>query len=259
MRIINLDKKIIINGNIDDLLIINIDDDINYIEEIEGIKTIGTVDVTGSVKTTEGVEEFEECFNVDFFSEYGYIEDRNKLEMIVDDFEYTIKDNILELRIKLKILGLKEVDKSFPAEEDSKLTKQKEMVEKIKKQISEPKIEIGELEDNDLFNYDDDLDIQVFDLREEFVEEEEVEKPKVEKTLIRRKDSVAEDAKTSLITQVFGNKRIKEEVSWKLHVVRNETTLEEIANKYQVNLEKLKKLNKIVDIEEGKLIFLPID
>lgn len=264
MRIINLDKKIIINGNVEDLLMINIDDDINYIEEIEGIKTIGTIDVTGSVKTAEGVEEFEECFNVDFFSEYSYIEDRNKLEMIVDDFEYTIKDNILELRIKLKILGLKEVDKSFPAEEDSKLTKQKEMVEKIKKEISEPEIEIGELEDNDLFNYDDDLDIQVFDLREDFEEEqeeeqEEVKEPKVEKTLIRRIDKVEEVAKTSLITQVFGNKRIKEEVSWKLHVVRNEKTLEEIANKYQIDLEKLKKMNKIVDIEEGKLIFLPID
>ncbi len=86
-----------------------------------------------------------------------------------------------------------------------------------------------------------------------------MKEPKVEKTLIRRIDKVEEDAKTSLITQVFGNKRIKEEVSWKLHVVRNEKTLEEIVNKYQVDLEKLKKLNKIVDIEEGKLIFLPID
>ena len=45
--------------------------------------------------------------------------------------------------------------------------------------------------------------------------------------------------KTSLLKSVFSNKRIKEEVSWKLHCVKGEKTYEEIGEKYIADNEFL--------------------
>ena len=79
--------------------------------------------------------------------------------------------------------------------------------------------------------------------------------------ILENKEIVEEsnNEKKSLLKSVFSNKRIKEEISWRLHCVKNEKTYEEIANKYDVNLEKLMAINKNEKLEEGKLIFLPLE
>ena len=98
-------------------------------------------------------------------------------------------------------------------------------------------------------------------------EEVAVEEPSVEETEIIEEykeenvstDREAEVTKTSLLKAVFSNKRVKEEVSWKLHCVKGETSYEQIAAKYNVNLSKLISINKNEELSEGKLIFLPLD
>ena len=68
-----------------------------------------------------------------------------------------------------------------------------------------------------------------------------------------------DEPKKSLLKSVFSSKKIKEEVSWVLHCVKSDDTYEKISEKYKVNLNKLKSINNNEVLNEGKLIFLPLE
>ena len=66
-----------------------------------------------------------------------------------------------------------------------------------------------------------------------------------------------EKTKYSLISQIFKNRTIKKETSYKLHVVKTQSNYEEIASLYNIDVECLKNANNDEEIYIGKLIFIP--
>lgn len=236
MQCFNLNKDINLGYEIEDLLLIGIDDQIETIDDKEGVKVTGKIVISGNAKTKEGNKEFSDVLDIDFFVTYDEIEERNSLNISIHDFNYKIENSLLNLNIVLKIEGLKEIEATFPAEKDSEIFDEKEIEE------------MENIEENK---------------KEKVYEEEEIE----ERTIFAENISIEEDIvinevetpRLSLLKSVFSNKRVKEEVSWKLHCVRGETTYEQIASKYGVNLNKLIKINKNEELEDGKLIFLPLE
>ena len=237
MQCFNLNKDIELQCEIEDLLLISIDDQIETIDDKDGVKVGGKILISGNAKTNEGSKEFSDSIDLDLFLTYDEIEQRSSLNVGVNDFNYKIDNNKLNINIVLKVEGLKEIETTFLSQEDCELLDEEEIKEELEEIYEEDRTIIGEeiiVEDN--LTYKDE---------------------KIEESCISIKEN--NDSKLSLLKSVFSNKRIKEEVSWKLHCVKGETSYEEIAAKYNVSLNKLVSINKNEELEDGKLIFLPLE
>lgn len=229
MQYINLNKTLSFESQIEDLLLISIDDQIDTVYDKDGVKIAGDILISGKTRTIEDEKEFCDKVELDIFLTDDEIDNRNELKVNVNDFTYNIEDNKLVLNISLKIEGLKEIETTFLTEENNETFKQEE---------------INEIEEENVYI---DIDINVNEDREK------------EENLEESVDLKEEPEKRSLLKTVFSSKRINEEVSWKLHCVKEEKSYEEIANKYNISIDKLKNINKNESIEEGKLIFIPLD
>ena len=242
MQFINLNKVVEMESDILDLLLISIDDQIECIDEDDGVKVSGNIAVGGKVKINNEEKNFSDNIELNMFLTMDEISERSSLNVSVNDFSYTIENNKLYLNISLKIEGLKEIETSFLSQEDMEDISEEE-VEK-----EEKKVYI-------------DIDVNVSDRgASDFIEElndevliEDISKIEDEKFVEK------EINKKSLLSYIFSNKKIKEEISWKLHCVKKESTYKEIADKYGVDEKKLISLNDNEKIEEGKLIFIPLN
>lgn len=242
MQYINLNKSIVLENKIQDLLIINIDEKLDTIEDKEGIRISGKVTIGGSARTLGGEETFSDLIDLDVFLAYEEIEERADLKIKVNDFNYIIDNDKLHLDISVSIDGLKEIDQTFLAKEDNGPFLEEEIEDEEKIVYVDEEIKLEEKEERVSIEVEEEIEESV----NEEVQEEEI---KVEEVV----------AKKSLLKSVFSNKRIKEEVSWKLHCVKGEKSYEEIAEKYNVDLKNLILINKNEEICEGKLIFLPLE
>ena len=105
--------------------------------------------------------------------------------------------------------------------------------------------ELEEFELEEVIEEEEPESIEDYSHEAFFNEEIDIEQPK--------------SLKKSLLKSVFSNRKISEEISWRLHCVKDEKSYEEIAGKYNLNLNKLISINNNENLEEGKLIFLPLD
>jgi len=273
MQYINLNKTLQLDAKILDLLLISIDDHVDTIDNNEGVRISGKISIGGSAKTLEGNKEFSDNIDLDIFLTYEEIVERNTLNISVNDFNYKIEDNKLYLDISLKIDGLKEIETTFLTEEDNQIITEEEIDDEEKKVYIDEEIIVGDARSEEIIDKierseKEDI-VNEIERDERLINEEPVEEIILENKLIEEvneecygKEIVVEKeeiVKKSLIKSVFSNKRIKEEISWRLHCVKNETSYEQIANKYGINLNKLISINKNEKLSEGKLIFLPLD
>lgn len=221
MQCFDISKVLDFNYDIEELLLISIDDQIETINDKDGIKVEGKVIVSGNVKTDEGNKDFSDKVDLDMFLTYEEIIDRNTFNVSVSDFNYKLDNKKLNLTLSFKIEGLKEIETTFLSQEDSEPFLEKIEEDDEKRVFLDEKIEVIDSEENK----------EIVEIKEE---------------------------KKSLLKSVFSNKRIKEEVSWKLHCVKGEKTYEEIADKYKIDVGTLIAINKNESLVEGKLIFLPL-
>lgn len=257
MQEITLTKIIEMESKISSLLLISIDDCIDTINDSDGVRLEGKINVSGKAKTEVGDKDFFDYIELDIFLAYEEIIDRNALNVTVDDFNYKIDENKLNVNVILKLEGIKEIETTFLTQENNELISKKEIEEEneykgemnLDREENEAYLdnEVTVNEQKDELEEINDREMKIMNNEEEKIIEEEIkEEPKI-------------DIKRSLLKSVFANRKAKEEVSWKLHCVKNETTYEEIATKYNVNLNKLISINKNEKLEEGKLIFLPME
>lgn len=280
MQYINLNKTLEMENKILDLLLISIDDQIETTDDKEGVKIIGNISISGKTKTLDGEREFNDSINLDVFLTQEEIADRSSLNIMVSDFNYDIEDNKLLLNISLKIEGLKEIETTFLAEENIESIQEKELednkidaqemeveIENDKKVYIDIDIDVNERYENEKNNEnvnskeifeDDDCNVET---NEEYIEEMVKDDLSGGGIIFseNNENDVESPKKKSLLKSVFSSRKINEEVSWKLHCVKNESTYEEIANKYNINLNKLISINSNEKLVEGKLIFLPLD
>ena len=83
---------------------------------------------------------------------------------------------------------------------------------------------------------------------EEIIENKEPDSYKKEPEILNEKQS--------LLSSIF-KRKIKKDSIYLIHVVKEETSYEDIANLYNVDLDLLKRRNPNKEIEKGTLIFIP--
>ena len=176
----------------------------------------------------------------------------------------------------MKIDGLKEIEAYFPPQEDKTPFKEElEILEEnndreIEEEIS--KQEINELQDKSIENptlvYDEITEIET--PQDEFIinaitnnetDSYIIEEDFLSKTSNKQRNKNTNEkennSKFSLLGQIFKNKAIKKETSYLLHVVKDETSYDEIAKLYNIDENSIKKVNNDEGIYKGKLLFIP--
>ncbi len=196
-NIILLEKSILLD-NIKDLINISVDENVSYLRKCEGVTCNGEIIINGVYENLNGIEKnFNERIIIDNTIPYENILSLDEFNIMVDDFEYSLTDEKLNMFIKLKINSFKDLEVSFPTEDEEVVL---DVVEK-----------------------------------DERVEVEKETKP--------------------FLSLLLDNK--KYEKSSTFFVYKKDTSLEQICEKYKIDMETLKKHNKEV-LKEGDLINIPL-
>lgn len=231
MQTITYNEIINLEENIKELLVINIDDKLNQTKIDDCIKLCGEIKISGEVKTESGSKSFNHPINVELLVSNDQLI-TNEISVSIDDFIYKIENNKIIIDLIMKIEGLKEIEPYFPSTEDQKIL-----------QVEERQ-EISDIEAN--------IEEEISVCEEE--KENNIDSVLEDTAIIETNDK---NENTSLLSQIFKSERIKKEASFLYHVVKKETSYEEIANLYNIDAEQLKLMNNNEEIYKDKLILIP--
>ncbi len=224
MQRIVLKKEIKTKYPIEGISLVNLEDEIEYKSSNDGMYATGVIKISGEyykgVRNTRFIDEID----VDIFAPFEDLLSRSELRVSIIDFDYKIQDDLISFAVMVDIEGLKEVKKSFPTSDIEE--EKEEIIETLDSNINE---EVNLVEDragND---------------NSDFVSEEIKEEVEVIEKVENKKSSNKDETK----------------VCWSFYVVMNNDTYESIANDLNIDLNKLKNLNKNKKLSEGMLIYLP--
>lgn len=197
---------------------------------------VGSFTVSGKYRINDisiNEEVFEENIPFDITLDSKY--DASKVTIDIDDFYYEIINDEF-LRVHIDVL----VDN---------LVYEKKEVEKPKEIIKEEREEISTIineRNDDLMNDN----VILSDKKEDTLIREEDAKT-------RKKDEERESDITSKIETGLFDKEEKY-ITYKVHIVRDTETIDEITTKYNVSKEELEKYNDLNNIVLGTKIIIPI-
>lgn len=197
---------------------------------------VGSFTVSGKYRINNisiNEEVFEENIPFDITLDSKY--DTSKVTIDIDDFYYEIVNDEF-LRVHIDVL----VDN---------LVYEKKEVEKPKEIIKEEREEISTIineRNDDLMNDN----VTLSDKKEDtLIREEDVKASK--------KDEERESDITNKIETCLFDKEEKY-ITYKVHIVRDTETIDEITTKYNVSKEELEKYNDLNNIVLGTKIIIPI-
>ena len=190
---------------------------------------VGTFTISGKYKVNKisiNEEEFKKDINFDITLDDKY--DSSKVIIDIDDFYYEIvNEEYLRVHIDVLIdnlLYIKKEEKPF----------------------------IQEIEKNDLAELKAEERISnVNDLKDISFEEEKVNAIKQDN------DTIKKDDKESSITTNFLNEK-EQYITYKVHIIRENETVDTIIEKYNVSKEELEKYNSLDNVGLGTKIIVPI-
>ena len=281
MHIVYIDKKIILENIINEINLINIEDDIQYLNRNDGILIKGNIDIECEYLSLGVIKYFKDKVDVSILVPFENIISTDVL-LKIEDFDYILKDNTISLSFKINIEGYKEIEKTFQDE-----TKEMEIVsnvdvtlEEVKEYLDsediivledEPKLSTKEVLVSNLNEDNNAIEENIEDIIIKNDEENNSNEKKDDEDAGKRLDfningeinpikyidtnQKVEETKKSFLDSLF--KKEKKVRMMKYRVVLENDTYEEIAKEYNVNLYKLKELNHNISLELGKIIKLP--
>lgn len=190
---------------------------------------VGTFTISGKYKVNKisiNEEEFKKDINFDITLDDKY--DSSKVIIDIDDFYYEIV-NEEYLRVHIDVL----IDNLLYIKKEAK-----PFIQEIeKKDLAELKTE------ERISNVNDFKDISF--------EEEKVN------TIKQDNDTIKKDDKESSITTNFLNEK-EQYITYKVHIIRENETVDTIIEKYNVSKEELEKYNSLDNVGLGTKIIVPI-
>lgn len=222
-KIYNYKKEEIFNNNIYDIISIAIDKKFS----LDGYAIKGKFRINGQYLINEN-EKDDFDFTLDYLN---YIEDNydiSKIKIDIDDFYYEIKDSSrLVINIDIVVDGLEEIERCIDAT----------------------------IEEDDEYNIESDNNIV-----KEFIDNNDfiLNKTKVindindNVTIDKREDNIVNQ-------QLFDSDNDSSFITYKICIVRENDTIDNILEKYNTTLDILRKYNVINDIKVGDKIIIPYE
>lgn len=241
-KIIPFKKQISFNSNVHEITSISLEHNLTPIKNnlIKGDFIIsGEYKMTETSMSTDSFEFYIPC-DIELDERYK----TEKAQINIDDFYYEIIDSkVLEVNIDVLLDKLEE--ELIPEEPlINDIPIKHEHLSQLKKDLEE---EIKNVEIRE-------------DTREENIEEleKEIEVEKVMKEEVAKQEErcIEEEDYTKSIFSNFSN--VEEEYrTYKVYIVREGDSLEQIITKYQINKEELEKYNDLKELAIGDKIIIP--
>lgn len=185
--------------------------------------------ISGSYKVTEAsinIDEFN--YNLPFSISIDKKYDTKDVTVDINDFYYEVIDNkILSVNIEISIDNLEEREMM-----------EMEMLDDIKKEKKLSKIDQETVENN------------CHDLREDA--EEKIEKDKEQEKISN--DENRDEIVYSIFDDLDDNENF---VTYKVHIVTENDTVEAILQKYEISSNKLEAYNDLSDLKIGDKLIIP--
>lgn len=110
METITIEKVIKLNNVIDSLESIDVKNNLKYQLYDDASHASAIIDVIGVVKTVIDTQNFEENVEVEIFTPYDKVIDKDSFNVVVKDYSYVINNSNLNIYLILEINGI--VDKN---------------------------------------------------------------------------------------------------------------------------------------------------
>lgn len=250
-KVYPLKKEILFKNNIYDILSIAIDKKFS----LDGYAIKGQFKINGEYLIREN-EHDEFDIDLPYLNYIDDIYDISKIKVDIDDFYYEIKDsNKLVISIEIAVDGLVEKEEVRCIDETSELEDM--ITEESDNGIAEIRdIEIPqENEILDSNNREVELDNSMNSGEITEVYEEEKRETVSDKII----ESLSETERDNMKNEYFEAKENKEFITYKVCIVRDGDTLENIVEKYGSSIELIKKYNVINEIKVGDKIIIPYE
>ena len=294
MRLIILEKTIDIKDSIDDLNTVNLEENIEYLKNNEGVNIKGFIEIEGEYLHGSQIKYFNDILNIDLLAPYEELSDKDNISLKIKDFDFINGINKIIFTFKLNIEGWKEVSKTFlspdVSQEDEKeaiiiesnekpevISKIKELLEKckeldIKEECIASYLEKGVQEVENLINDESEERSNLIKFN---ITGEEKEKDK-EPLILDSGDSTSEECsemnpikiieeekemkilKNKNSLDSLFSKKNKVVTMFSYRVVYERDTYESIANEENISIYDLKRFNKNKTLREGVLLKIPL-
>ena len=217
-EIIPLKKDIIFKTKIGEIT--NVDLDLDYKLKEETI--IGNVLLSGTYKMTEAsVLEEEYFYKIPFSVALSKRIKKDTIKIEIDDFKYTISKDVLNVKIDLDFSCEEEIENQSKIEEIQNIEEDDKLIEEY--------FENNNIEDN--------------------TENENISINKEEKEI-----DIDENI-NNITNNIISNDN--NYYTYKVYMIRDGETLEDVCNKYDIKLEDIKEYNDIQNIKVGDKIIIP--
>ena len=292
MRLIILEKTIDIKDSIDDLNTVNLEENIEYLKNNEGVNIKGFIEIEGEYLHGSQIKYFNDILNIDLLAPYDELSDKDNISLKIKDFDFINGINKIIFTFKLNIEGWKEVSKTFlspdVSQEDEKepiiiesnekpevISKIKELLEKckeldIKEECISSYLEKGVQEVENLIN--DESEERSNLIKFNITGEEKDKEP----LILDSGDSMSEECsemnpikiieeekemkilKNKNSLDSLFSKKNKVVTMFSYRVVYESDTYESIANEENISIYDLKRFNKNKTLREGVLLKIPL-
>ena len=292
MRLIILEKTIDIKDSIDDLNTVNLEENIEYLKNNEGVNIKGFIEIEGEYLHGSQIKYFNDILNIDLLAPYDELSDKDSISLKIKDFDFINGINKIIFTFKLNIEGWKEVSKTFlspdVSQEDEKepiiiesnekpevISKIKELLEKckeldIKEECISSYLEKGVQEVENLIN--DESEERSNLIKFNITGEEKDKEPLILDSGDSSSEECSEMNPIKIIEEEKEMKILKNKKSldslfskknkvvtmFSYRVVYESDTYESIANEENISIYDLKRFNKNKTLREGVLLKIPL-
>lgn len=292
MRLIILEKTIDIKDSIDDLNTVNLEENIEYLKNNEGVNIKGFIEIEGEYLHGSQIKYFNDILNIDLLAPYEELSDKDNISLKIKDFDFINGINKIIFTFKLNIEGWKEVSKTFlspdVSQEDEKeaiiiesnekpevISKIKELLEKckeldIKEECIASYLEKGVQEVENLIN--DESEERSNLIKFNITGEEKDKEPLILDSGDSSSEECSEMNPIKIIEEEKEMKILKNKNSldslfskknkvvtmFSYRVVYERDTYESIANEENISIYDLKRFNKNKTLREGVLLKIPL-
>lgn len=223
MKKMKIEKQLIFADQIKRIISLQVQENLTYQQEDDGIKAMGPLFIQGEYEGAQGVQRFQETLEMDVLAPKNKLSDQ-PFSLKVKESEGEIKDNTIVVHITMDIFGLREDEP-------------KQMTKDIK--TEPPKAETQ-------------MKPQPTPVAKTPIEEKE---PIKEETPI---EEVSKPVQNEDLNDLFADAE-STYTSYRLVVAKPNDTYTGIANRYDVDESALRECNKNKEILPKTLVLLPFE
>lgn len=241
-NVIPYSKEIIFKSNIGEISSISLEHE----EEVVGNSIEGIFKVSGEYKTHEiSINREEFSYDLPFSIELDEDIIASTISVDIEDFNYTYSKDVLKVNIEFSVTG-----------ERKKEETKEEQVEEIKEKVEK------EQEDEETRN-EVIFDEAIIDKINEISKNEKESEAKMEeaKEEIKQIIEINESAETKETKEEkieeTNNIEEQEYVTYHVHIIKEEETVESICKIYEVSQELVGEYNDLANIKSGDKLIIP--